>query len=80
MTAKMWRTQNKGSKGNIIDYATPEQLLILSNLEAVNAVLIRMKLGQDERAAILNEEAIAQMKSLLSSASLPSLPDKDKGL
>jgi len=78
MTAKMWRTKNKNAKGNIRDYATPEQLLILSNLEAVNAELIRMKLSQDERIDILNQAGIKQMKSLISSPSLPQLPNDEK--
>ena len=80
MTAKMWRTGNKDKKGNIRDFATPEQLLVMSNLEAVNAELIRMGLSQDERADILNLAAIKQMKSLVSSPSLPQLPDGEKGL
>ena len=74
MTAKTWRISNPESKGNVRDYATPEQLLVLSNLEAVNAELIRMKLDEDERADILNKAAIKQMKSLVSSPSLKKLP------
>ena len=77
MTAKMWRISNPEAKGNIRDYATSEQLLILSNLEAVNAELIRMKLSGDERVDILNQAAIKQMKSLLSSPSLKKLPKRD---
>ena len=80
MTAKTWRETNKPQKGNIRDYATTEQLLVLANLEAVNAELIRINLSQDERIDILNKAAIQQMKSLLSSPSLLRLPDKDKGL
>jgi len=80
MTAKLWRTRNKNLKGNIRDHATTEQLLVLSNLEAVNAELIRMKLSQDERVDILNQAAIKQMQSLLTSPSLSRLPDKNKGL
>jgi hypothetical protein len=78
MTAKTWRSQNKDVKGNIRDHASTEQLLVLSNLEAVNAELIRLKLSQDERAYILNQAAIKQMKSLISSPSLPKLPNKHK--
>ena len=74
MTAKMWRKDNPKAKGNIRDYATHEQLLVLANLEAANAVLMRMDIDKDERVSILNEEAIKQMKSLLSSPSLPKLP------
>jgi hypothetical protein len=73
ITAKMWRVKNETTKGNIRDYATPEQLLVLSNLEAVNAELLRMKLSEDERTDILNQAAIKQMKSLLSSPSLKKL-------
>ncbi len=74
ITAKMWRSSNPKKKGNIRDYATHQQLLVLSNLEAANAVLIRMKVDKYERVQILNEEAIEQMKSLLSSPSRKSLP------
>ena len=80
MTAKTWRISNPESKGNIRDYATPAQLLILANLEAVNAELIRMKLNEEERTDILNQAAIKQMKSLLSSPSLKRLPNPNKGI
>jgi KilA-N domain len=76
-TAKNWKMNNEGKKGNIRDYATPEQLLVLSNLEAINAELIRMKLNQDERIDILNQAAIKHMHSLLSSPSLPKLLEGD---
>ena len=70
----MWKAQNPDAKGNLRDYATAEQLLVLSNLEAVNAELIRMHLGQDERADILNQAAIKQMQSLITSPSFVKLP------
>lgn len=75
LTAKFWRQQNPDLKGNIRDYASTEQLLVLANLEAVNAELIRMQLSQDERADILNQAAIKQMQSLLTSRSLPKMED-----
>jgi len=75
-TAKMWRLTNEKLKGNIRDYASPEQLLLLANLEAVNAELIRMKLSEDERVDILNQAAIHQMKSLLSAPSVKKLDGK----
>ncbi len=78
-TAKIWRTQNPKRKGNIRDFASTEQLLVLANLEAINAELIRAGLSQDERIARLNEAAISQMNSLLSSPSLSQLPGKSKG-
>lgn len=80
ITAKMWRIANEGKKGNIRDYATHEQLLVLSNLEAINAELIRLKLSQDERSEILNIAAIKQMQSLLTSPSLGQLPNAGKEL
>jgi len=79
-TAKVWRTQNPKLKGNIRDFASTEQLLVLANLEAINAELIRAGLSQDERITRLNEAAINQMNSLLSAPSLSQLPGKDKGL
>lgn len=80
MTAKEWRLTNPKLKGNIRDYTTTEQLLVLANMEAINAELIRAGISQDERVARLNEAAISQMRSLLDSPVLPQLPDKDKGL
>ena len=78
MTAKEWRTQNPEAKGNIRDQATTEQLLVLANLEAINAELIRQGLSQDERVIRLNEAAITQMRSILASPSASKLPPTDK--
>lgn len=52
-------------KGNIRDEATIEQLIVLTNLESINAMLIKQKKSQEERLTNLNEIAITQMKSLL---------------
>ena len=76
ITAKQWRLSNLDKKGNLRDYATHEQLVILSNLEAINAELIRLQLSQDERVNILNQAAIKQMESLLNSPSLLQLSQK----
>lgn len=76
MTAKEWRLQSEDKKGNLRESANHYQLLVLSNLEAVNAELIRMGLGQDERLEILNGAAIKQMTSLLSSPSTSKLSSK----
>ncbi|OGC21947.1 DNA-binding protein [candidate division WOR-1 bacterium RIFOXYB2_FULL_37_13] len=65
MTAKMWREQNSKLKGNIRDYASIEQLVVLSNLESINALLIREGFSQKDRIQKLNNTAIIQMKSLL---------------
>lgn len=73
MTAKQWRIQYPNEKGNIRDNANHYQLLILSNLEAVNAELIRIGMSQNERLEILNEAAIKQMTSLLTSPSISKL-------
>lgn len=64
-TAKQWRDENPKAKGNLRDHATLEQLVILSNLESINALLIEQNLGQKERLLKLNQTAITQMKSLI---------------
>lgn len=75
MTAKQWRAENTSKDGNIRDYATVEQLLVLANLEALNAAFIRMEVSQPERLKQLNEIAITQIKSLASNSSLRKLSD-----
>lgn len=65
ITAKEWRDKYSKIEGNIRDYATIEQLVVLSNLESINSVLIHQGLGQSERLQQLNSIAITQMKSLL---------------
>ena len=64
-TAKEWRDQNPNEKGNVRDYATLEQLVVLSNMESINALLIRQELPQHERLVQLNNVAITQMRSLV---------------
>ncbi|HMI61225.1 MAG TPA: KilA-N domain-containing protein [Puia sp.] len=64
-TAKQWRDGNPKAEGNIRDEASLEQLVVLSNLESINSVLIKQALSQSERLQRLNEIAIAQMRSLL---------------
>jgi hypothetical protein len=64
MTAKEWRDKNPKLTGNIRDYASVEQLVILSNLESLNAVFIRQGLPQKDRLLALNEIAITQIRSL----------------
>ena len=65
MTAKEWRDENPDKGGNIRDYATLEQLVVLSNMESINALLIQQNLSQKERLIQLNKVAITQMKSLI---------------
>ena len=64
MTAKQWRDENPGKKGNIRDYAEVSQLICLSNLENLNAYLIERGVSQSERLLELNRAAIRQMKVL----------------
>jgi hypothetical protein len=61
MTAKEWRDSNPASKGNIRDYATINELICLSNMENINAVLINDGVPQRERLIKLNQIAIQQM-------------------
>ena len=72
-TAKQWRDANPKVDGNIRDTATLEQLVVLSNLESINAVLIHQELAQTERLIQLNQIAIAQMKSLVNAKRLKKL-------
>jgi hypothetical protein len=72
-TAKQWRDENPKIDGNIRDIATLEQLVVLSNLESLNAVFIRQGLSQAERLTQLNAIAITQMTSLLNNSNLKRL-------
>ena len=65
MTAAEWRAANPDQEGNMRDHATLEQLVVLSNMESINALLIRQGLSQGERLLQLNATAITQMKSLV---------------
>ena len=64
MTAKQWREDNPDLKGNIRDYATINELICLSNMENINAVLINAGVPQGERLGKLNQIAIQQMQVL----------------
>lgn len=72
-TAAEWRKENPGKTGNLRDEATLEQLVVLTNLESINAVFLRQELSQPERLKKLNEIAISQMQSLVSNRSLKRL-------
>ena len=63
-TAKMWRDENPNLKGNIRDFASIQQLIILINLESMNSELIKLGLSQPERAIHLNKMAIEQLTTL----------------
>jgi hypothetical protein len=64
ITAKQWREANPDLKGNIRDYSTINELICLSNMENINAVLINEGLPQKERLIRLNKIAIQQMQVL----------------
>ena len=73
ITARQWRDANPSKAGNIRDYAAIEQLVVLSNLESVNSVLIHQGLNQSQRLQQLNRIAITQMKSLVGNKDLKKL-------
>lgn len=72
-TAKQWREENLNEIGNIRDMATIQQLVVLSNLESINALVINQEISQQNRLEQLNEIAISQMKSLLNNYTIKNL-------
>ena len=77
MTAKQWRTENPNKKGNIRDDANVSQLVCLSNMESINAVLIHDDIGQAERLKKLNQIAIEQMRVLTQDNAMKKLTDEN---
>ena len=76
-TAKQWREENAGKKGNIRDYATLNQLLVLANMESYNAILIEQGKTQSERVVTLHELAVKQMQTM-ESLNVSGLPQIEK--
>ena len=74
-TAKQWRDAKPALEGNMREYATVEQLLVLANIEGMNAELIHMGLSQGERLKHLNEIAIRQMQVLTSASAIKHLKE-----
>jgi hypothetical protein len=72
-TAKQWRDAHPSAEGNLRDHAPLEQLVVLTNLESLNAVLIRQGLAAPERLLRLNEIAITQMRTLLAEPNIKRL-------
>jgi len=72
-TAKQWRDANPKLVGNMREYATVEQLLVLANIEGMNAEFIHMDLAQGERLKRLNQTAIRQMQVLTSDPAVRQL-------
>ncbi len=76
-TAKVWRDANPALEGNMRDHAGIEQLLVLANIEAMNAEFIHMNLPQGERLLRLNQIAIRQMRTLTATPIRPLPGGKD---
>jgi hypothetical protein len=79
ITAAQWRQANPDQAGNMRDIATLEQLVVLSNLESINAVLIHQGLAGPERLVQLNAIAITQMRSLVGIGTLKQLSESSTG-
>ena len=77
-TAKQWRDENQNENGNIRDLASIYQLLVLSNMESYNAILIQQGKSQAERMKLLHELAVQQMTTMssLDLKKLPGIEDK----
>ena len=75
-TAKQWKKANPEQTGNMRDHASPEQLLVLSNLQSLNAKLLKWGCDKEQRLQILNESAIEEMSVLVSVASMKQLKKK----
>ena len=73
LTAKEWRENNPDKKGNVRDYTSLEQLVVLSNMESINALLISQGITPSERLRELNKVAITQMKSLVKNKAIKQL-------
>lgn len=73
ITAKEWRAANPDLRGNLRDHASNEQLLVLANLENLNAEFIRQGLSKDLRLQRLNEIAVHQMRLLLGTTTIQRL-------
>jgi len=77
-TAKEWRDKNPEKKGNIRDFSTVHQLLVLANMESYNSILINDKVSQKERLIKLNEMARQQLKVLMEVDNRLLLPKSKK--
>ena len=75
LTAKQWRDANPKLEGNMREYATIEQLLVLANIESMNAEFIHMELPQGERLKRLNKIAIRQMQVLTQAPALKQIKE-----
>ena len=77
-TAKQWREANPKLDGNMRDHATVEQLLVLANIEGINAEFIHMGMTQGDRLKRLNQIAVRQMQTLTDRV-IKRLPKRERG-
>ena len=78
-TAKQWREENPDKSGNIRDYSTIHQLLVLANMESYNAILIEQGLSQAERLVRMRALAVTQLSRLEAiSIDLPRLKEHEE--
>ncbi|MDR1919107.1 MAG: KilA-N domain-containing protein [Tannerellaceae bacterium] len=77
-TAQQWRSEHPDARGNIRDDAALEQLVVLSNMESINALLIRQGLPQGERLVQLNRTAITQLTSLVGNSHIQKLTERKR--
>ena len=79
-TAREWKSENPNKKGNMRDYASIHQLLVLANMESYNAILIGQGISQPERMEKLHDLAARQLNVLdsVNLDDLPQLPDSKK--
>ncbi|HFA50491.1 MAG TPA: KilA-N domain-containing protein [Bacteroidetes bacterium] len=80
LTAREWQSANPERKGNIRDHASPEQLLVLSNMQSLNSKLLKWGCDREQRVQILNDTAREELNILLANPSLKNLPSKKKKL
>ena len=73
LTAEQWKFNNPRFDGNMRDHATLEQLVVLSNMESINGLLIQQNISASERILQLNQVAISQIKSLLTAKGIKIL-------
>ena len=76
LTAEQWKNNNPRFDGNMRDHATLEQLVVLSNMESINGLLIQQNISASERILQLNQVAISQIKSLLTAKGIKILKNR----
>lgn len=74
-TAQQWREAHPGADGNVRDHATITEMLVLANLESLNAEMIRAGIAREDRVVRLRESARTQMRSLAGHPTLAALEE-----